>query len=98
VIRDNAQAKYILISLKLIVFVNHSLLDLSFEIWFIIKDFGAGFRSGDGVKIPHHLAGVSIPMLLFQYFLGGGAAPHPRGKFSALQMLIDFLYCSSACL
>jgi membrane protease YdiL (CAAX protease family) len=93
VIRDNAQAKYIFdIIKKLIVFVIIPCWIYHLKYGFNLKDFGAGFsiREMASKKSLIILAGAGIPLLLFQYYLGGGAAPIREGKFSASQMLIGF--------
>jgi len=93
IIGDNAQAKYIFNTIKkLVVFVIIPCWIYHLKYGFNLKDFGAGFsiRELASKKSLIILAGVGIPMLLFQYFLGGGAAPIREGKFSAYQMLIGF--------
>ena len=59
------------------------------------RDFGlqfAGVRALAGNHLPVVLA-LSAGILIFQYFLGGGAAPIRRGEFHASQLMVGLPLC-----
>ena len=80
---------------KLIVFVAIPFLLFRFIFGYRWRDYGvqfAGLRALGG----SHLAVVLVlsgAILLFQYFLGGGAAPLRRGEFSAAQLVTGLPLC-----
>jgi membrane protease YdiL (CAAX protease family) len=86
---------FIVLARKLIVFV--AIPFVLFRVFFGYRwrDFGlqfAGLRALAG----NHLAVVlvlSAAILLFQYFLGGGAAPLRRGEFYASQLALGLPLC-----
>src|SRR4051812_35948017 len=80
---------------KLIVFVAIPFLLFRFIFGYRWKDYGvqfAGLRALGGNHFAVVLA-LSCAILLFQYFLGGGAAPLRRGEFSAAQLAIGLPLC-----
>jgi membrane protease YdiL (CAAX protease family) len=80
---------------KLIVFVAIPFLLFRFIFGYRWRDYGvqfAGLRALAGNHLPVVLV-LSGAILLFQYFLGGGAAPIRRGEFSAAQLAIGLPLC-----
>jgi membrane protease YdiL (CAAX protease family) len=80
---------------KLIVFVALPFLLFRFIFGYRWQDYGvqfAGLRALGGNHLPVVLV-LSGAILLFQYFLGGGAAPLRRGEFSAAQLAIGLPLC-----
>lgn len=80
---------------KLIVFVAIPFLLFRFIFGYRWRDFGvqvAGLRALAGNHLPVVLA-LSAAILVFQYFLGGGAAPVRRGELSATQLAIGLPLC-----
>jgi membrane protease YdiL (CAAX protease family) len=80
---------------KLIVFVLVPFVLFGTLAGYRWRDFGlqwSGLRELAGSHLPVVLA-MSGLILLFQYFLGGGAAPLREGKFSAGQLAIGLPLC-----
>lgn len=86
---------FIVFARKLIVFVAVPFLLFRVIFGYRRRDFGlqfAGLRALAGNHLPVVL-GLSAAILLFQYFLGGGAAPLRRGEFQASQLAIGLPLC-----
>ena len=87
----SARNKFLVVfARKLIVFVFVPFALFRFLFGYRWKDFGAqweGLRALTGNHLPVVL-GLSATILLFQYFLGLGAAPIRRGELSAGQLAI----------
>jgi CAAX protease family protein len=86
---------FVVLARKLIVFV--AIPFVLFRIFFRYRwrDFGlqlAGFRAMAGNHLPVALV-LSAAILLFQYFLGGGAAPLRHREFNASQLAIGLPLC-----
>lgn len=80
---------------KLIVFVAIPFLLFRVIFGYRWRDFGlqsAGLRALAGNHLPVVLV-LSAAILLFQYFLGGGATPLRRGEFNASQLAIGLPLC-----
>lgn len=80
---------------KLFVFVAIPFLLFRFIFGYRWRDYGvqiAGMRALAGGHLVVVLV-LSAAILLFQYFLGGGAAPLRRGDFSAAQLAIGLPLC-----
>ena len=92
----SARFKFALVFVrKLIVFVAVPFLLFRFIFGYRWRDFGvqvAGLRALAGNHLPVVLA-LSTAILVFQFFLGGGAAPVRRGEFSAAQLTIGLPLC-----
>jgi membrane protease YdiL (CAAX protease family) len=86
---------FVVLIRKLIVFVAVPFILFRAIFGYRWRDFGlqfAGFRAMAGNHLPVVL-GLSVAILLFQYFLGGGAAPLRRGELSANQLAIGLPLC-----
>jgi membrane protease YdiL (CAAX protease family) len=86
---------FIVFARKLIVFVAIPFLLFRVIFGYRWRDFGlqfAGLRALAGNHLPVVL-GLSAAILLFQYFMGGGAAPLRRGEFQASQLAIGLPLC-----
>ena len=86
---------FVVLIRKLIVFVAIPFLLFRAIFGYRWRDFGlqfAGLRAMAGNHLPVVLV-LSAAILLFQYFLGGGAAPLRRGEFSASQLAIGLPLC-----
>ena len=80
---------------KLIVFVAIPFLLFRFIFGYRWRDYGVQF-AGLRALAGNHLAVALVlsgAILLFQYFLGGGAAPIRRGEFSSAQLAIGLPLC-----
>ncbi len=80
---------------KLLVFVVIPFVLFHFLFGYSIKDFGLQ-RAGLKALFHDHLPAVLVlsgAILLFQYFLGNGAAPLRRGEFNAHQLLLGLPLC-----
>jgi membrane protease YdiL (CAAX protease family) len=90
------QAKlFVVLARKLIVFVVVPFLLFRFIFGYRWRDFGVqweGLRALVTEHLPVVLA-LSAAILLFQFFLGGGAAPLRHGEFSARQLVIGLPLC-----
>lgn len=85
----------IILARKLIVFVIIPFALFRFLFGYRWRDFGMqreGLRALAGNHLPVVLL-LSAVILLFQYFLGGGAAPVRRGELSAMQLAIGIPIC-----
>jgi membrane protease YdiL (CAAX protease family) len=86
---------FIVLARKLIVFVAIPYILFRTIFGYRWRDFGlqfAGLRALAGNHLPVVLS-ISAAILLFQYFLGGGAAPLRRGEFHASQLAIGLPLC-----
>ncbi|MFZ1217649.1 MAG: CPBP family intramembrane glutamic endopeptidase [Chthoniobacterales bacterium] len=86
---------FIVLARKLIVFVAIPYILFRALFGYRWRDFGlqiAGVRALGGNHLPVVLL-LSAAILLFQYFLGGGAAPLRRGEFHASQLAIGLPLC-----
>lgn len=86
---------FVVLIRKLIVFVAIPYLLFRVIFGYRWRDFGlqfAGLRAMAGNHLPVVLA-LSAAILLFQYFMGGGAAPLRRGEFHASQLAIGLPLC-----
>ena len=86
---------FIVLVRKLIVFVAIPFVLFRTIFGYRWHDFGlqfAGLRALAGNHLPVVLV-LSAIILLFQYFLGGGAAPVRRGEFHANQLAIGLPFC-----
>ena len=90
------RSKFVIVfARKLIVFVAIPFLLFRFVFGYRWRDYGlqfAGLRALTGNHLAVVLA-LSGAILVFQYFLGGGAAPLRRGEFSAAQLAIGLPLC-----
>ena len=89
-LEEITQAVFIVLARKLIVFVAIPYILFRALFGYRWRDFGlqiAGVRALGGNHLPVVLL-LSAAILLFQYFLGGGAAPLRRGEFQASQLAI----------
>ena len=90
------QAKlFVVLARKLIVFVIVPFLLFRFIFGYRWRDFGVqweGLRALVTDHLPVVLA-LSAAILIFQFFLGGGAAPLRHGEFSARQLVIALPLC-----
>jgi membrane protease YdiL (CAAX protease family) len=80
---------------KLIVFVAIPFVLFRTIFGYRWRDFGlqlAGFRALAGNHLPVVLV-LSAAILLFQFFLGNGAAPIRRGEFHASQLALGLPFC-----
>jgi membrane protease YdiL (CAAX protease family) len=86
---------FVVLARKLIVFVAIPFILFRAIFGYRWRDFGlqvAGLRALAGNHLPVVLV-LSAAILLFQYFLGGGAAPLRHGEFSARQLAIGLPLC-----
>jgi membrane protease YdiL (CAAX protease family) len=86
---------FIVLARKLIVFVALPFILFRAIFGYRWRDFGlqfAGFRAMAGNHLRVVLV-LSAAILLFQYFMGGGAAPLRRGEFHASQLAIGLPLC-----
>ena len=86
---------FVVLARKLIVFVAIPFILFRAIFGYRWRDFGlqvAGFRAMAGNHLPVVLV-LSAAILLFQYFLGGGAAPLRHGEFSTRQLAIGLPLC-----
>jgi membrane protease YdiL (CAAX protease family) len=86
---------FVVLLRKLIVFVAIPFMLFRGFFGYRWRDFGlqvAGFRALAGNHLPVVL-GLGAAILLFQYFLGGGAAPLRHGEFSTRQLAIGLPLC-----
>jgi membrane protease YdiL (CAAX protease family) len=90
------RSKFVVVLIrKLIVFVAIPFILFRAIFGYRWRDFGlqfAGFRALAGNHLPVVLV-LSAAILLFQYFLGGGAAPLRHGEFNASQLAIGLPLC-----
>lgn len=91
-----ARVKFFIVFVrKLIVFVAIPYVLFRTIFGYRWRDFGLqfdGLRAVAGNHLPVVLV-LSAAILLFQYFLGGGAAPLRRGEFQASQLAIGLPLC-----
>jgi membrane protease YdiL (CAAX protease family) len=86
---------FVVLIRKLLVFVVLPFVLYRFIFGYRWRDFGLqwqGLRALGGNHLPVVLA-LSAAILIFQYFLGGGAAPVRRGEFGAGQLAIALPLC-----
>lgn len=86
---------FIVLARKLIVFVAVPFALFRIVFGYRWPDFGlqfAGLRALVGNHLPVVLV-LSASILVFQYFLGGGAAPLRRGEFNTSQLAIGLPLC-----
>ncbi len=86
---------FVVLARKLIVFVAIPFVLFRTVFGYRWRDFGlqfAGLRALAGNHLPVVLI-LSALILVFQYFLGGGAAPIRRGEFHAVQLVIGLPLC-----
>src|SRR4051812_41695637 len=90
------RGKFLLIlARKLIVFAIIPFALFRFLFGYRWRDFGwqwEGVRALAGNHLPVVLI-LSVALLLFQYFLGGGAAPIRQGELSAMQLAVGVPLC-----
>lgn len=93
---ESPRGKFLLIlARKLIVFVFIPFLLFRFLFGYRWRDFGwqwEGVRALAGNHLPVVLLFCSV-LLLFQYFLGRGAAPIRQGELSAMQLAVGIPLC-----
>jgi membrane protease YdiL (CAAX protease family) len=93
---DQARIKFFIVLIKkLFVFVLIPLALWTSFFRYKIGDFGFQ-RAGLRALVTNHLPIVLLvgpAILLFQFFLGGGAAPIRRGEFAARQLIIGLPLC-----
>jgi membrane protease YdiL (CAAX protease family) len=86
---------FVVFTRKLIVFVAIPFVLFRTVFGYRWRDFGlqfAGVRALAGNHLPVVLV-LSAAILIFQYFLGGGAAPIRHGEFHASQLAIGLPLC-----
>jgi membrane protease YdiL (CAAX protease family) len=86
---------FVVFARKLIVFVAIPFVLFRAIFGYRWRDFGfqfAGLRALSGNHLPVVLV-LSAAILVFQFFLGGGAAPIRRGEFHASQLAIGLPLC-----
>jgi membrane protease YdiL (CAAX protease family) len=86
---------FVVLTKKLVLFVAIPFLLYRFLFGHRLRDFGIqieGFRALTGRHLAVILT-VGGGLLIFQYFLGGAAAPLRQGKFSAYQLLVGLPLC-----
>lgn len=86
---------FVVFARKLIVFVAIPFVLFRAVFGYRWRDFGlqfAGLRALAGNHLPVVLV-LSAAILVFQFFLGGGAAPIRRGEFDASQLAIGLPFC-----
>ncbi|MFL6589794.1 MAG: CPBP family intramembrane glutamic endopeptidase [Chthoniobacterales bacterium] len=86
---------FVVLVRKLIVFVVIPFLLFRFIFGYRWRDYGvqwAGLRAFVTNHLPVVLA-LSAAILIFQYFLGGGAAPVRHGEFNARELIIALPLC-----
>lgn len=89
------QKFFVVFARKLIVFVAIPFVLFRAVFGYRWRDFGlqfAGLRALAGNHLPVVLV-LSAAILVFQFFLGGGAAPIRRGEFHASQLAIGLPLC-----
>jgi membrane protease YdiL (CAAX protease family) len=93
---DSPRVKFFVVFIrKLLVFVAIPFVLFRTIFGYRWRDFGvqwAGFRALAGNHLPVVLV-LSAAILVFQFFLGNGAAPIRRGEFSASQLAIGLPFC-----
>lgn len=92
----SARAKFFVgLARKLLVFVALPFTLFRTVFGYRWREFGlqfAGLRAMAGSHLPVVLT-LSALILMFQYFLGGGAAPIRRGEFHAIQLTVGLPLC-----
>jgi uncharacterized protein len=86
---------FVTLGKKLLVFIALPLLIFGLAWRYSVRDFGfqkAGLRELGRTHLPIVLV-ASCTILLFNYFLGGAAAPLREGKLSSLQLLAGIPAC-----
>ncbi len=86
---------FVVFARKLVVFVAIPFVLFRAVFGYRWRDFGlqfAGLRAVAGNHLPVLLV-LSAAILVFQFFLGGGAAPIRRGEFHASQLAIGLPLC-----
>lgn len=86
---------FVVLGRKLIVFVAIPFVLFRTVFGYGWRDFGlqfAGLRALGGNHLPVVLA-LSAAILVFQFFVGNGAAPIRRGEFHASQLAIGLPFC-----
>jgi CAAX protease family protein len=86
---------FVVLIRKLIVFVAIPFILFRTIFGYRWRDFGlqfAGLRAMAGNHLPVVLA-LSAAILVFQYFLGGGAAPLRHGEFNTRQLAVGLPLC-----
>jgi membrane protease YdiL (CAAX protease family) len=86
---------FMVLARKLIVFVAIPFVLFRAVFGYRLRDFGlqlAGLRALAGNHLPVVLA-LSAVILVFQFFVGSGAAPIRRGEFQASQLVVGLPIC-----
>ena len=90
------RSKFVIVfARKLIVFVAIPFLLFRFIFGYRLRDYGVQFAGLRALGGNHFLVVfvLSAAILLFQFFLGGGAAPIRHGEFNAAQLAIGLPLC-----
>ncbi len=93
---DSPRVKFFVVFIrKLLIFVAIPFVLFRTIFGYRWRDFGiqfAGFRALAGNHLPAVLV-LSAAILVFQFFVGNGAAPIRRGEFNASQLTIGLPFC-----